>query len=427
MKVLIISHNPISTQNNMGKTFLSLFSQFERDELCQLYIYPTLPNMDRCASYYRVTDKEALKAITRFQKPGGVIPRDQIREGEGMYEKAEDERLYRNQKNKSALRRMGRDAMWRMAGWYTPALESWLEEQKPQCIFLAPGAAGFIYDFALKIGKKRDIPIVTYICDEYYFVRQPRQLTEKLRLSLFRRKVKALMQRTSHLLTISREACEVYGREFGVKATTLMTGAGRQIAEQPRWTEDPKVICYFGNIRCNRYLSLCDVGRELAAINAERNCNYKLKVYTFEKDEQFLAPLRELSAVELCGAVTGETFDRALQSAPLLLHAEGFDEESIDRVRHSVSTKIADSLASGIPLVAYGPACISSMSHLLRQKCALAATTGEELRPMLEKAFTDEQARHAVVENALKTAAQYHDTQATGRKLREIMEETANR
>ena len=39
MKVLIISHLPVATQNNMGKTFLSLFSAFEREELCQMYIY----------------------------------------------------------------------------------------------------------------------------------------------------------------------------------------------------------------------------------------------------------------------------------------------------------------------------------------------------------------------------------------------------
>ena len=46
MKVLIISHNPISNQSNMGKTFLSLFSQFDKEELCQLYIYPVIPNED---------------------------------------------------------------------------------------------------------------------------------------------------------------------------------------------------------------------------------------------------------------------------------------------------------------------------------------------------------------------------------------------
>ena len=35
MKVLIISHNAISTDNNMGKTLYSLFNVFSKTELCQ--------------------------------------------------------------------------------------------------------------------------------------------------------------------------------------------------------------------------------------------------------------------------------------------------------------------------------------------------------------------------------------------------------
>ena len=63
MKVLIISHNPITDYNNMGKTFLSLFSEFSREELCHFYIYPTIPNVKKCQSCYRVTDKECVKAF----------------------------------------------------------------------------------------------------------------------------------------------------------------------------------------------------------------------------------------------------------------------------------------------------------------------------------------------------------------------------
>lgn len=48
MKILLISHNPISDYTNMGKTFASLFSEFSRDELYQLYICGSLPNIDMC-------------------------------------------------------------------------------------------------------------------------------------------------------------------------------------------------------------------------------------------------------------------------------------------------------------------------------------------------------------------------------------------
>ena len=203
MKVLIISHNPISNQSNMGKTFLSLFSQFQKEELCQLYIYPVIPNEARCGSYYRVTDKDALNSLVRLKKAGGEIQAHRISADQGLYELPEDQSFYKNRKNKSALRRLLRDAMWRIAPWYNSGLKAWLDREKPDCIFVAPGVAKFLYDFALRISRVRDIPIVTYICDEYYFVNEPKQWLDVLRLRLLRAKMERLMEHSAHLVTIS--------------------------------------------------------------------------------------------------------------------------------------------------------------------------------------------------------------------------------
>ena len=421
MKALIISHNPITTQNNMGKTFLTLFSCFEREELCQLYIYPTLPNVDRCASFYRVTDKEVLRSLLRWKRPGGEIDPSRICQSEGLYENAEDESFYRSKKNKSPVRRMLRDAMWRMSGWYSPALRTWLDEQQPDCIFVAPGVAKFLYDIALKIAKKRDIPVITYICDEYYFVKPPEALLDRLRLKSLQRRVESLMARSAHLVVICDELKQAYAGKFGIETTTLMTGASRPAAQKPQRIEAPKDICYFGNIRCNRYLSLGDVGRELDAINAELGTGHRLKIYTSEKDAEILASFDGIDAIELCGFVTGAAFEKAMGEAELLLHVEAFDEDSIDYVQHSVSTKIADSLASGKPLLAYGPACVSSMKHLSRNGCAMMAESKETLRPMLLRAFSDGAARNAAVEKALQVAKDCHDSNAASMKLKQIM------
>lgn len=421
MKVLIISHLPVATQNNMGKTFLSLFSRFSREELCQLYIYPAIPDTDRCASFYRVTDKEVVRSYLGKRRIGGEVCRRQITESQGLYEHKEDESFYRNRKNKSAFRRLARDAMWSLAPWYNKGLIRWLDEQKPTCIFVAPGVAKFLHNIALKIAKERNIPIITYICDEYYFVKEPSFGLDRLRLRLLKKKIDALMANSRHLVVICDELKEAYGEKFGLPVTTLMTGTNYTPAERISSVSQPRQIAYFGNIRCNRYLSLAQIGGELDAINKERGTQYKLKIYTSEKDPVFLEPLRAVESIELCGFIMGEEFDRVFHSAQLLLHAEAFDEVSIDFTQHSVSTKIADSLASGIPLLAYGPECISSMKHLIRNRCALIATSPQELRQMLLTAFEDEEARAAAARNGLAAAEKYHRTDRAGEKLREII------
>ncbi len=419
MKVLIVSHLPVATQNNMGKTFLSLFSEFQRQELCQLYIYPAIPDVDRCNAYYRVTDKEILRSIVTLKAPGGELDSALIQPNQGLYEEPEDEGFYRNTKNKSPVRRMLRDGMWAMSRWYSAALQCWLDREQPDCIFLAPGPAKFIYNVALKISKKRQIPIVTYVCDEYYFVRPPKGLPGRLRLRSLQRKIRETLGKSAHLVVICDELKEEYENFFHIPTTTLMTGTAYPIAKAAE-ESTPKTISYFGNIRCNRYLSLTRIGKALDRLNAEGG-DYRLKIYTSEKDETFLAPLKAVGSIELCGFVTGEAFDRAFAQAELLLHTEAFDEAGIDAVRHSVSTKIADSLACGKPLLAYGPKEVASMGHLLRNRCALTATSEEELLPMLRTAFQDAAQRRQVVEQALKVAEQYHDSDKNGKRLREII------
>lgn len=420
--MLIIGHLPVATQNNMGITFLSLFSRFRRQELCQLYIYPAYPDVDRCASFYRVTDKEVLSSLPKFGRPGGPVDPSLITPSQGLYEVAEDEGFYRNRKNKSALRRLLRDAMWSLSRWYGPRLKQWLREQQPDCIFIAPGVAKFIYDITLKIAKKQGVPIITYICDEYYFVNTPKELTDRLRLKLLKRKIKKLMAASSHLVVICDELKKEYEAGFGVRATTLMTGTATPIAKAPKSRENPTSICYFGNIRCNRYLALAQMGRTLDEINREQGTRYTLKIYTSEKDKEILGTFHGISSIRLEGFLTGDAFRKAFEDADLLLHTEAFDEFSIDYVRHSVSTKIADSLGSGIPLLAYGPEQVSSMKHLLRHRCALTACDEASLKEMLLTAFTDAKAREAVVRRALEVARQYHSSEENGRRLREIAE-----
>ena len=121
MKVLLISHNPLSTYNGMGKTMMSLFSSFDKAELCHLYIYPTVPDTDMCGSYYRITDKDVLRFYPSFRVRGKELYPDLSMHQ--MFENSEDEPVYRSPKNKISSRILARDLMWKLAKWYNRDLE----------------------------------------------------------------------------------------------------------------------------------------------------------------------------------------------------------------------------------------------------------------------------------------------------------------
>ena len=421
MKLLIISHNPITTYHNMGKTMLSLFESFKKEELCQLYIYPNYPDIDFCKSYYRITDKDIAKSFFTFKNHGRKVEKVKIKKQCGMFEKASDESFYKNPKNKKPVRRLLRDLMWKCSKWFTKSLEQWLQKESPDCIFVAPGDAMFIYDIAFKISSKLNIPLISYVCDDYYFAEYGKGFIEQLRVKLLKRKIAAAMKKTKMLIAISEEIKNFYEERFGVSSLLVMTGAD-EFTNERKTTDNPLVLSYFGNLRCNRYVSLSHIGQAIDKLNETDGKKRVLKIYSAEKDKDIIKTLSEIKSVELCGFVTGENFRKAIGEADVLLHTEAFDKENRSLVKHSVSTKIADSLKSGIPLLAYGPAEISSMKHLIKNNCAAVATEKEQLQRVIRKALEDESFRKSCVKKALETAEKYHNKKKNSRMIYKTVE-----
>lgn len=417
MKILIISHNPLCTYNAMGKTLASMFSCFCKDELCQLYIYPSYPDLDLCSSYFRITDKDVLRSLACFSRPGNEIDKGRISSGIKPFESKRDEQFYRSAKNKSSVRRIARDTMWRVSRWYGRELRTWLEQEHPDLIFAAPGNACFLYDLAIKISKRRGIPIVSYICDEYFFVKQGRTLAERFQQRLLKNKIETFLKSAAFLFTISEELKSAYEAYFSIPAAVLMTGSTITASSDSAAEQQADTISYFGNIRSGRYVSLRQIGDALDSYNSVCAQKHYLDVYSFEHDPDILKYLGKPASVRIHDFIQGKEFEEVFLSSKLLAHVESFDEAQIDRVKHSVSTKIADSLASGIPLFAYGPAGLSSIKHLRRNACAFVCTDPAQLSETLQYAMNDLATRKSIVQRARETAALFHDSASNSRIL----------
>lgn len=418
MKVLIISHNPISTYQSMGKTMLSLFSSFSKDELCQLYIYPTVPDVDICSSYFRITDRNVLNSLLKFQKvESKIIESTEIdAQKRSFYESEADERLLK--RKKSYLTLLLRDIMWKCSRWDNKSLEEWVKEQKPGCIFLAPGESKFIYDIALSLHKKYQLPIITYLCDEFYFVDTPRNMLGRIHHQLLCGKIEKLMKSCSGLITICDELSTAYNHKFHIPATTVYTGSNLPFHHTYPIREALKGISYFGNLAIDRLSSIIDVGDVLDEINLEYHSSFRLFLYTRSLSDEQKEMISKHPAIVYCGYVVGNDFFETMASSDLLLHVESFRKDSIDRVKHSISTKIADSLSSGIPLVAYGPSTIASMNYLVTHECAFCASSKIELKDKLLTALFHIEERKRIVDNSLSVAKTNHDSHENSKHLK---------
>ena len=423
MKVLIMSHNPITDYNNMGKTFLSLFEDFSSNELCQFYIYPTIPNVKKCGSYFRITDKDALKNIFSINKKGREISIEEIKNENSLYENESEQNIYKEKSSHKELKLVARNFIWKLGG-NTKKLDQWIKEQKPDVIFAAAGLSSFFYDFILKISKKHSLPIVSYVCDDFYFSSELllKGVIKKVYYKALRKKVAKLMRNSKTVTTICDSLGKAYQNEFGCNTLTVSTGATIDIASKAN-ESDAKVIRYFGNLQLGRNNSLLSLGKALDKINEEQNSKYSLEIYTDESRPDILQPFSEILSIQIKGFVSGDEVHRLMKDSLALVHTESFESKNIERVRFSVSTKIADSLASGTALLAFGPAEVASMEYLIENEAAFCATSAEELTEVLKELITNKDKKEKIISNALESAKKNHDSKKNSVMMKETLEE----
>lgn len=423
MKVLIISHNPMSTKHSIGKTLLSLFSIFNKEELCQLYIHTGLPEKAVCNSFYRITDIDVLKGFFTRKVNGGRVDALEQNQPDENKDSQIYQMTYGSSKKRQPYREVLRDIMWKFSPWYNSGLKAWLEKEKPTCIFVAIGSSTFLYNMAVKISAAYNIPIFTYVCDDFYSMNVPKAFLGRYWKRAITKKTDRLMAHSSGIITICDELTNYYAAQFNKPAYTVMTGTNYQVAKNPKDGACVNTLCYFGKLSLNRYLSMADICRVIDEINKEKNQNFKVEIFSDLCDEQAVKAFDGIDCVKLNGFITGDDFKSAFFSSDVLIHIEAFDEESVDRVKFSVSTKIADSLSSGIPMFAYGPENVASMQHLIRNRCAVTAVSKAELKIKLESLLFDENVRKAISCNALSTAERFHNPQNVSLALKKHITE----
>ena len=104
-----------------------------------------------------------------------------------------------------------------------------------------------------------------------------------------------------------------------------------------------------------------------------------------------------------------------------VIHTESFKEEFKQAVAYSVSTKIADSLASGTCILAYGPKDVASIRYLIDNDVAFVVNNYEDLQTKLVELITNAELRSQIETNAKRLAGLNHNGQKNTKLIYEVM------
>ena len=422
MKTLIICHNPISLDNNMGKTLLSLFDAFSEKNLCQLYIYPAIPNVKKCGSYFQITDKMVIENIFKFKTCGRVVYVDE--EKRQSFERNQfEERAFTNKKNRREIKLLLRSLIWSIGNWYNRSLKNWIETEKPDVIFATGGVSSFFYPLVLKISKKYNLPIVTYVCDDFFFSKKKNGIISKIYYRRLKRNIRKMMLKSSTIVSICDLLSKKYNEFFDVNAVTIYTGTHLENNDIIEERTEATNISYFGNLFIGRNTALSEIGKVLDEINKERNTNFKLNIYTNTNDKGVKAVFDGIEAVSVYDFVSPEQVVDLMKDSILLMHVEGFETEDVERVRYSMSTKIPESLNSGVCLFAYGPLEDASIQYLFENDCAIVSETKTLLKERLEEALFNDKKRYDCISKAKEVVRQNHDKNSQSNKLKAVFDD----
>lgn len=93
------------------------------------------------------------------------------------------------------------------------------------------------------------------------------------------------------------------------------------------------------------------------------------------------------------------------------------------RVKYSISTKIADSLASGTPILAYGPKEVASFKYLSKYDVAFIANDITELETVLISLIENKSRQQEIVCRACELAKYNHNMKQNSNTVKKVMEQ----
>ncbi|MDO4929670.1 MAG: hypothetical protein Q4E59_00895 [Bacteroidales bacterium] len=393
-RLLIVGTVPYNPQST-SRAFDAYFRSWQRDNLAQVFSDPNEPVKGHCGHLFQITDRRIVSRWMGRNIPTGKAYRyedlgDDVSTftpgGIAAKENKVTALMYKIGRGHSPFTHLLRKLLWRKAFWNTSEFNHWLEAFNPECVFLSFSNDFFILEIALYVAEKFDIPICSSTGDDYYFnTKFSLNPLWYLYHGMYRRLNRRVFAHKGSAIYISDKIRDKYNEAFGLNGQTVYLVS--DIKRRPFRPINPEniKIRYFGNIRMGRNKSLCDIADALGRINP----HLMLEVYSGEPDAKITGIFKAHPNLAFKGRIPYSEVMLLSVDSDILVVVEGFSKRDVQTVRYSLSTKVADSLASGCNVLAYGAPETGAMEYIKSTHCATVCHSIDQLVTSLSQLFND--------------------------------------
>ena len=388
-KILIISNNVLSCQNNNGKTLLSFFKDEPSIKLAQIYLSNEILE-DVCdADYYRISDKDVFRSLFFYGERAGsevAFKKEYKFFIENKKNSSFDSKLFK----RSDSARLIREIIWKFSRMDHEALLNWVNKVSPDLIFFCAGDSLFAYDvYNTVCNHAPNAKKVVYVTDDYIMPRKKLAPSWWLRKYLVCSKMKKAVQESDVFVTISECMRSEYKKRF-FKDSIIAFNMSKslKIENFKKESRTDLLLIYAGGLHFKRWETLTMLANALKVFNIENNRSVLLRIYYHQTVHKSVQEKMEVHGASVfCGPLDASGVQNALNNADILVHVESFSSESIESTRLSISTKIAEYISVGNKILAIGPSDVASMRFLDKHACCISCP--DELASKLYNLLSD--------------------------------------
>jgi hypothetical protein len=386
-KVLVISNNVFSDQNNNGKTLLSFFKKLPKENLAQIYFSSEVANINFASKFFRISDNDILKSQF-FLQNRALAGCEPVTEDRRLSSKGFAMPVAVSTIKGSDFIRLVRESLWRSAKINHQLLSKWVHSFDPDVVFFCAGDSGFAYDIYNRVcSLKPSAKKVVYVTDDYILPRRKISPFWWIRRKMVYEKMKRAASESKVFLTISAEMRESYRNLLGKDSINIFNMASDLSIKGFKKTPRADLIfVYAGGLHFERWKALKALGRAIERYNKKRHRSVCLKIFSHQHlGKDIFQKLSIPGASEFCGSLASGEVAFELNDADILVHVESFSRYCMESTRLSISTKIAEYLSVNKPILAMGPNEVASMRFL--ENAAICINSLKQLDQKLEYAI----------------------------------------
>lgn len=233
----------------------------------------------------------------------------------------------------------------------------------PDVIYYRPIDSALLYETACALKASLGVPFVSHLMDDWVLRHKDDGAHE---FRLWEERMLGIVGMSNKLLAISQKMADAYSIRYGGEWQVLANGVDPADFPPPKKTGRPKkIIRYMGGAAEDmNYHSIVQFASTIER-SSRLSSQFIFEIYTMPWYIKSLAKvLGNFKTCRIFELVSEEEYREILQTADGLLIAYNFDSTTEKYVSLSMANKMPECLASGVPVIAYGPSTIATIAML---------------------------------------------------------------